>query len=359
MDYTSRQKKLLKILESKSLDSFLVRKKENISYLVGAKGEDAILFISGKKIFLIAHPKYQTEYSKTIKNCQIKAIDSTNQVYKCVKELSKKSHSNRIGFESDNFSYSEYTSLKKNLKNKSLIPLKDVVESLRMIKDKDEVRHLKAACKDASELMNYALKIIRPSIKEISLKNKIEEYIAKKGIKKADFDIIVTSGSKSSMPHGCSSGKKIKKGEMVVIDLGTMNYGYNSDLTRTVFLGRIERKYLRIYNIVLDAQKKAIENIRPGVSATYIDNISRQYIVNRGLGKYFIHGLGHGIGLEVHEKPNLSKNNSIVLEKNMVVTIEPGVYIPGWGGIRIEDDVLITKSGSRVLTKSSKKLLCK
>jgi len=146
---------------------------------------------------------------------------------------------------------------------------------------------------------------------------------------------------------------------MVVIDLGTMNCGYNSDLTRTVFLGRINRKYSRIYNIVLDAQKKAIESIRPGVTAGYIDNISRQYIINKGFGKYFIHSLGHGIGLEVHEAPRISRNNSTILKKNMVITIEPGIYIPGWGGVRIEDVVLITKNGSEVLTKSNKKLLCR
>jgi len=331
MNYKARQKKLLKILESKSLDGFLIKKRENISYLVGAKGNEAVLFVAGKKFFL----------------------------YKDVEGLSKHVRSKRIGFESNNFSYSEYIILKKKLKNKALTPVKEAVESLRMVKDKDELMCIKAACRDASRLMNYALKNIRPSLRENSLKDRLEAYIAKKGMKRADFDIIVASGRNSSMPHARSSEKKIKNGEMVVIDLGIMNYGYNSDLTRTVFLGRIERKYSRIYNIVLDAQKKAIENIRPGLRVNYIDNISRQYIVNKGLGKYFIHNLGHGIGLEIHERPHLSKTNNTILQKNMVVTVEPGIYIPGWGGVRIEDDVLITKDGSEVLTKSSKKLLCK
>ena len=314
MNYTARKKKLLKILASKSLDAFIVKKKENILYLTGAKKENALLFVSGKKTTLI--PKSN----------------------KSIKDASKKIHSKRIGIESNNSSY---------------------VESLRMIKDDNEIKCIRAACKDADQIMSYALKNTKISIKENALKNKLETYLIKKGIKKAGFDIITASGKNASMPHACSSEKKIKKGDMVVIDLGTMNYGYNSDLTRTVFLGRINRKYSRIYNIVLDAQKKAIKSIRPGVSADYIDNISRQYIIDKGLGKYFIHGLGHGIGLQVHESPRISKNNSTILKKNMVITIEPGIYIPGWGGVRIEDVVLITKNGSEVLTKSNKKLLCR
>ncbi len=341
MDYNSRQKKLLKILESKSLDSILIKKKENISYLTGASIDEAILFVCSGENFLTIKSKNQKEYAKSIE------------------EVSQKNHLKRIGIESDIFSHSKYNSLKKNLKNKTLISLKDAIESLRMVKDKDELRYIKASCKYADQVMNYALENVKPSIKENALKNRIETYLTKRGFKRAGFDIIVASGKNASKPHAKISQKTIKKGDMVVIDLGIVNHGYNSDLTRTCFLGRINRKYSRIYNIVLDAQKKAIERIKPGLSAKYIDNISRQYIINKGLGKYFMHGLGHGIGLQVHEKPRISKNDNTILKKDMVVTIEPGIYIPGWGGVRIEDVVLITKNGSQILTKSSKKLLCK
>jgi Xaa-Pro dipeptidase len=158
------------------------------------------------------------------------------------------------------------------------------------------------------------------------------------------------------MPHAPISGKNIKKAKMVIIDLGTMACGYNSDLTRTFFMGRIDRKYLNIYNTVLDAQKTAFEHVKPGVEARSLDAISRQYLSNKGLGSYFIHSLGHGIGLEVHEEPSISRNSNIVLRENMVITIEPGVYIPGWGGVRIEDVVIVSKSGCKILTEKCEAL---
>ena len=350
MDYIKRQRKLLGSLRAKNLDALLVRKRQNISYLTGVRGEDAILFFSGKERLLITDPRYKEEYTKSIKNCHLR-IAEDKDLRACIQLISKKTHSMRIGFESNNFSYSEYTGLKKTLKKSALVPTKDMLESLRMIKDKDEITYLKKACKNGCDVMNYALKIVRPCFSEETVKGRIEAYIAKKGTRKADFDIIVASGRNAAMPHAPASKRNIAKGEMVIIDLGTMDYGYNCDLTRTIFLDRINGRYSRVYNVVLDAQKKAIKGIRPGVKAKYIDNISRQYIIDKGLGQYFVHSLGHGIGLEVHEKPHISKNSNAILEKGMIVTIEPGVYIPGWGGVRIEDVVLVTEDGCEVLTK--------
>ncbi len=349
-----RQKKLLKILASRSLDALIIKKKQNIFYLTGAKGDDATLFVSPEKNLLITDSRYKEEYAKSLKTCALKIV-KYSEAASSIKDICKKTNSRRVGFESKNISYSEYAALKKELRNKRLVPVKDAVESLRMIKDNKEVGHIKTACKIGCKIMDHVVKTLRPSSSEEKVKNGIYAYIAKSGFKKADFEIIVASGRRACMPHATASTKIIRKGEMVVIDLGAMNCGYNSDLTRTAFLGRIERKYRRIYNIVLDAQKKAIENIRPGIKAKYIDYISRQYILDKGLGKYFIHNLGHGIGLEIHEKPAISRNSDVVLEKNMVFTVEPGVYIPGYGGVRIEDDVLVTKTGCETLTNSSKK----
>jgi len=300
MNYLKRQRRLIRLLESNSLDGLLVRKKQNIAYLTGTSGEGTMFLISHKKSYLV-------------KNGAIPAH---------LKKIRSK---------------------------------KGIVESLRIVKDSDELRCIKKACKDGCDIMNYAIKCIAPGITERAVKNKVEQYIIKKGKQRADFDIIIASGRNASNPHAAPMSKKIKEKEMVVIDLGAMNYGYNSDLTRTVFLGRIDRKCLRIYNIVLAAQKKAIERVRPGIKANYIDNISRQYISKKGLARYFIHGLGHGIGLEVHEGPSISKNSNITLKENMVITVEPGIYMTGWGGIRIEDVVLVTKNGCKVLTSGCKK----
>lgn len=354
MDHIARQKRLLKIMEAESLDALLVRKKQNISYLTGIKGEDAILFVSHQKTFLVAGRMYREEYARSSKNYTFKAIDDIG-LSASIDKISNETRSARIGFESNTFSYSGYLDLKKSLKKKALVPVNALVENLRAIKDAREIKYIRKACEDASGVMEYAFKAVGISTKERFAKNAIEAYMTKKGLIKASFDIIVASGKNASMPHATASRKNIRKGEMVIIDLGTMNYDYNSDLTRTHFLGRIDREYLRVYNIVLDAQKKAIESIKPGIEAKYIDNISRQYISDKGFGRYFIHSLGHGIGLETHEKPHISKNSMDILEENMTMTVEPGVYIPGWGGVRIEDVVLITKHRCEVLTEGCRK----
>jgi Xaa-Pro aminopeptidase len=341
------------LLKARSLDSLLVRKRQNILYLTGTRGEDSILFVSRDKNSLVTDTRYKEEYNTFAKNCTIKVREDKN-LYAEIGDIAKKIQARHIGFEANSFAYSEYTYLKKSLKKKALVPTKDLIESLRMIKDKDEIRCIKRACKDACEVMDYALKEIRPFLSEKSLKAKIEAYIAGKGLKRADFEIIIASGKNASMPHAISSVKRIKKGEMVIIDLGILNSGYNSDLTRTVFSDRIEHKSSEIYNIVSEAQRIAIENIRPGVQSNYIDNISREYITKKGLGKYFIHSLGHGIGLETHERPAISRNNNTILQENMVITVEPGIYIQGWGGVRIEDVVLVTKGGCEVLTNGNR-----
>jgi len=354
MNYLQRQHKLKKLLYSNHLDALLIRKRQNIDYLTGVRGDDSILFVSKKKNYLITDSRYKEAYKKGLKSCSLKIVDSGGLGQR-VEAIAKKTRSRRIGFESNNFSHAAYAGLKKKLRRMALRPVCGLVEILRTIKDKDEIALIRKACQDGCEIMNYGLRSARPLLRESELRQKIESYIAKKDLKLADFEMIIASGRNASMPHASCSSRKIRKKEMVVIDLGAMNYGYNSDLTRTVFLGKIDRMYLRIYNIVKDAQKKAIEAIRPGVKASYIDHISRQYITLKGLGKHFIHSLGHGIGLETHEGPRLSKNSKDVLRENMTVTVEPGIYIPGWGGVRLEDVALVTGKGCEVLTKGSKK----
>ncbi len=352
MNYLLRQDKLKKLLETKSLDAFLVKKKQNLSYLTGTKGEDAVLFLSGSRSFLITDSRYKEEYARTAKNCQL-VIAKWSEINACIGSLIKRKGAGRIGFESNSFSYSEYTDLKKGLINKRLVPVKELIESLRMVKDNNEARCIRVACKYGCETMRYGINSLKAYTSEAKVKNRIELYMIKNGLKGADFEIIVASGRNAAMPHASCTTKAIRQGEMVIIDLGIINYGYNSDLTRTAFLGRIDHdKYLRIYNVVLSAQKKAIEHIKPGVPARYIDYIARRYITEKGLGKYFIHGLGHGIGLEAHERPCISKNSNEMLQKDMMMTIEPGIYIPKWGGVRIEDVVIVTGDSCEVLTDS-------
>ncbi|MFH1853772.1 MAG: Xaa-Pro peptidase family protein [Candidatus Omnitrophota bacterium] len=357
-NFPLRQRKLLDVLEAKSLDALIVRKKENISYLTGARGEESLLIVSHFGSSIITDARYTEEYSKAARNTSVVATGIKNPSQR-VDGILKKNRAERVGFESDNLTYSEFTALKKSTGNIRLVPVKGIVESLRKVKDSYEIECIRNACRYGCCAMNYGLRNLSRFSTETFVKQKIEAYLLKKGIEPAGFEIIVASGVNSSMPHAVATDKKIKKGKIVVIDLGARDCGYNSDLTRTVFLGRIKRKYSRVYNVVFDAQKKAIDSIKPGVKASFIDAISRTYIKDKGFGRHFVHSLGHGIGLEIHEEPLLSGKSSAVLEQGMTVTVEPGIYIPRWGGIRIEDVVLVTKNGCEVLTGGCGKILCR
>ena len=355
MNFSDRQKKLIKFLRGDSLDAFLVRKKENIAYLTGTRGEYAILFISPGNIILITDSRYAEEYKKTAEKCSVR-IAGSKKLWEIIAEACVETHSKFIGFEADSFTYHAYENLKKRLGHRKLIPLAAAVENFRIIKDKSEIQDIRRACKYGVQLMNYAVKAVKPGVSENSVKAAIEAYALKNNIKLANFDTIVASGVNASMPHAVPSERRIKKQEMVVIDLGAAHLSYNSDLTRTVFLGKINHNYLAAYNIVLASQAMAIDSLRPGVYAKDVDAVSRQYISDRGMGCFFLHSLGHGIGRETHEIPAISQSSKIKLEQGMVITIEPGVYIPGWGGVRIEDTVLITANGCEILTKGAVKL---
>jgi len=354
MNYGYRQKKLIHFLTDKSLDAFLVRKKENIAYLTGSRGEGAVLFVSPGRNILVTDSRYKEEYEKSAWKCSVR-IARDKDSGGVIREACLETRSRLIGFEADEFSYARYANLKKCLGRRKLIQLRHAVENLRMVKDESEICHIRQACKYGAQLMNHAVKTVKPGITENGLKRAIEIYALKNNFDLACFDIIAASGANASMPHAAASDKVIRRQEMVTIDLGAMECGYNSDLTRTVFLGRISRKYLHIYNIVLAGQDMAIERLKPGVYAKDIDAVSRHYISAKGMGSFFLHSLGHGIGRETHEIPAISQDSKIKLEKGMVITIEPGVYIPGWGGIRIEDTVLITEDGCEVLTKDARK----
>jgi len=333
-----------------SLDAFLIKKRQNISYLTGTRGEGALLFVSRKKDFLLTDSLYDEEYKKSLKGRSLPVIKDMD-VYAALRGVCGKTGSRRIGFEPDSISYENYSNLKKQLRGMTLFPLRQAIEDLRSVKDRGEIERVKKACLTGCDAMRHALSLLKPGIREIEVKNRVKEYILRKGIDLADFEIIVAFGKHCSMPHASASSEILRRHEMAMVDLGTRREGYNSDLTRTVFLGRINARFSHIYGIVLEAQKKAIAAVRPGVVSKDIDAISRKHITDKGLGRYFIHSLGHGIGLETHEEPRISPKSRVILRKNMVMTIEPGVYIPGWGGVRIEDVVMVTEKGCEVLTR--------
>jgi Xaa-Pro aminopeptidase len=233
-----------------------------------------------------------------------------------------------------------------------LAPTLGIIESLRVIKDEREILNIKKAISILGKGLSSILPMLKKKPKEREIALELEYQMKKFGAQKLSFDLIVASGKRSALPHGVASDKKISNGELVTIDLGCSYNGYHCDVTRTFIIGKPGKKQQEIYEIVRDARSIAIENIKPRMTCEEIDGKARDYIKNHGFDKYFGHGLGHGVGLDVHEEPRISKKVKEKIQKGMVFTVEPGIYIPDFGGVRIEDMVYVTESGCRVLTKN-------
>ena len=228
---------------------------------------------------------------------------------------------------------------------------------MRLIKDNHELSILKEAADIADAAFKHILDYIKPGLMELDVANELEFFMRKSGATSSSFDIIVASGWRSALPHGVASNKVIEKGDFVTMDFGALHKGYVSDITRTIAVGEPSDKLKEIYDVVLESQLRAMDQIKPGLTGIQADAIARDYITEKGYGEYFGHSLGHGIGLEVHEGPGLSYRSETKLVPGMVVTVEPGIYLPSIGGVRIEDDTLITESGNETLTHSTKDLI--
>jgi Xaa-Pro aminopeptidase len=268
-----------------------------------------------------------------------------------VSGLSRKLNLRRLGYEERHLSHDAYLYLKKAFKGKvKLLPAQSLIEELRQTKDSDEIAKISKAVAIAIKAFKFARSLIRPGIREIEAAAELERFIRYNGAYSSSFDIIVASGPNSSYPHHVTSARRIRKDEPVLIDMGVDYQGYKSDLTRVFFSGKIDKFQASIYNIVLEAQERALNEIKPGIATRKIDTAARQHIENRGFGGFFSHSCGHGAGLEVHEKPSLSSKDNNKLSPGMVFTVEPGIYLPGRFGVRIEDMVLVTKTGCSILS---------
>jgi Xaa-Pro aminopeptidase len=262
-----------------------------------------------------------------------------------------------LGFESDHLTYAQYRLMKRLVSDVSFIPTRDLVEGISLVKDKEEIDHIKKAVRISDRVFHEIVKSIKPGVEELEVSAEISYLHKKFGAEKDAFEPIVASGERGSLPHARASRKKIENREMVTLDFGCTVKGYNSDLTRTVAVGSASARARRLYSVVLAAQKEAIESARAGMAAQDLDAVARNRIAKAGFGRYFIHSLGHGLGLQVHERPRVSSLSKEVLVEGSVITIEPGVYIPHFGGVRIEDDVLLTARGCEVLNRAPKQLM--
>lgn len=343
-----------KKLEEDGVDGFLVTNEINIRYITNFTGSDSVLLITPGSDYLFTDSRYVEQAHQD--NPEIKIVERkislTNSICGKIKQLKIK----KLLVESLYISIDQFNEIKQRINNICMLTAKGIVENYRKQKTKDELEKIQKAIGIAEKAYTNVQSKIKYGITEKDIADILEYELRKQGAEKSSFDIICAVGKHASKPHARPSTTRIQRGDTVLIDWGSRFQDYNSDLTRLKTMDRISPKFRKIYQIVLDAQYLAIGSIRPGVMAKKIDAVARGYIEKKGFGKYFGHGLGHGVGLEVHEAPFINKKSNEILKEGMVFTVEPGIYIPQWGGVRIEDLVLVTSTGCEVLSKLPKKL---
>lgn len=336
------------------IDGMLITSGFNRRYISNFTGSAGAVLISGEKALFITDFRYVEQASKQCEGFEVVKHSGTMQEEVALQ--AKQLGITKLGFEQNHVTYAMYKSYEKVFEGE-LVPVDGAIEKLRLIKTDAEIKILKEAAGIADAAFTHILEFIRPGKTELEVSNELEFFMRKAGASSSSFDIIVASGHRSALPHGVASDKVIEAGDFVTLDYGAYYKGYVSDITRTVSVGAADQKLRDIYDIVLEAQLRGMAGIKPGMTGKEADALTRNLISEKGYGEYFGHSTGHGIGLEVHEGPSLSKISETILEPGMVVTVEPGIYIPGLGGVRIEDDTVITLDHNESLTHSTKELI--
>lgn len=337
----SKIKNLSGLICKNNIEAFLITGTPNIRYISNFSGEEGFLLALKDEIFLIVDSRFTEQAKKeTLKGINVIEYKGNFATFLEQMLLNKKTH--WLGIEKNRINYSLYISI-SSIPFIKIVPLENVIEGMRLIKDKKEVEILKKGFEAAVKSFNETIKFIKEGVSENDIAAELEYRFRKNGGEKPAFDTIVASGERGALPHGVASSKKIKAHEPIVIDFGLLFQGYATDITRTVIVGKPTAEIKKVYEVVKKAQAFGREIIKSGAKASQVDLEVRKLIKDRGYGDCFMHGLGHGVGLEVHESPTLNGSSNYTLETNMVVTVEPGVYLKDKFGIRIEDTVLVTK----------------
>ena len=338
-------------MEAYEVDGLFLTNKETIRYLTGFTGSSGFVVVTPEKGYFLTDSRYATQAKEQVQAFKLEEYTGKlENVFLFIKGLKLKS----LGFEGENVSFDKFKKLQEMLPSVDLKSVSEWIDGLRLKKDEQEIASIKKAIDISSGAFKEIVDIIEEGKVEKDIALELEYRIKKGGADDISFDVIVASGSRSALPHGIASDKKICHGDTLIIDFGSTWKGYNSDETCTLFMGEADEDQKKVFQIVKDAHDRAIEAVRPGVKACEVDSAARETIKNAGYGDYFGHGTGHGVGLAIHEKPVVSSFSDALLDEGMVITIEPGIYIPDWGGIRIEDMVLVTHDGCEVLTYLSK-----
>ncbi|MFH1868318.1 MAG: aminopeptidase P family protein [Candidatus Omnitrophota bacterium] len=344
----SRLKALRDTLKSEKLDAILLSSSSNIYYISAFSGMDSYCLVTDSRSFIITDFRYHEQAEK--ESADFDVISKGGSLLKKTSMLINKLAIKRVGFEPYHLSVQEFKLL-SGTKHKRFKPVFQLLEQQRMQKGAEEIIAIKRACVIAKNSIKELGQKIREGKKEKDIAARLDLLMRNKGADSPAFQTIVASGPNASMPHAKATERRIRPSEPVIVDCGAKRDEYNSDLTRTFFVGKISQSFKLIYNIVKTAQSKAISKVAPGRKISDIDKTARDYISGKGFGEYFGHATGHGIGIDVHEPPAINSKNQSILKEGMVFTVEPGIYIPGSGGVRIEDMVLVTAKGHEVLTR--------
>lgn len=336
----------------------LIMSEENICYFTSFHSTNGYLVVTGDKAVFLTDSRYIEAAGNKIKTCdeilETKGMEKTLRPF--IESLGIKS----LMLESERVTVSRYNDIKKMLGGIEVIcdgGLDKEISDIRMVKNKDEISKIVTAQRIAEKAFDHILGFIKVGRTEKEVALELEYFMLKNGADALSFETIAVSGKNSSLPHGVPSDKKIESGDFVTMDYGAVTDFYHSDMTRTVAVGEVSGKQIEVYETVLEAQLKGLEAIKAGIKGKDVDAVSREIIKNKGYGDYFGHGLGHGVGVEIHELPSLNPSGEIILKEGHVVTVEPGIYLPGEFGVRIEDMALITEDGYVNLTSCEKELI--
>lgn len=345
--------RLRQLLAQKNADAVIISKDENVHYFSGFYGDDSALVVTADKEYLVTDSRYMEQAAQ---QSSFTLIEQKRGLLTKLSELITQEDVKNLAFEENALMYASYAALRKMLPNIAFnTPLN--LDGLRAIKEPEEIELIKKAIAISDKAFTHMLNFIKAGQSEIEVAAELEHEMRKLGSERPAFTTIIASGKRGSLPHGTATEKLIKPGEFVTMDFGAVYKGYHSDITRTVCAGKADEKQKEIYNIVAKAQLMGVADIKPDTDGKTIDAASRKYISDMGYGGNYGHGLGHGVGLEIHELPRLSPMaQDVIIRKNMLVTVEPGIYVPDFGGVRIEDTTLVTADGAVPLTQSSKEL---
>lgn len=352
--FAARRDKLRRQIKKQGLDALLVTNFINVTYLTGFTGDDSYLLVLGEGEVVISDPRYTTQLEEECPGMEASIRPPGVGMIERIGQVAARAKVTKLGVEASSMTVGTRDEIAAALPKTELVSTTNLVEDLRLIKDKDEIAEIRRAVWFAERAFGILKASLRPERTEKEVADELENNIRLFGGKGCSFPSIVAVGARAALPHARPTAQKIGADDFVLVDWGANGGQYMSDLTRVLVTGKIPPKLERIYRVVLSAQEQAIAAIAPGKTCHEIDEVARTIIAKAGFAKNFGHGLGHGIGLEIHEGPRLAAGQHRKLEPGMVVTVEPGIYLPGWGGVRIEDDILVTKSGYEVLTSVSK-----